>query len=364
MRFTIRMKILFVLLVMLLSALFGYIMFIHGNRVLIGTLKTTTEAHIKALVREQSIEIEAMMTTMEEKADDLASTGEAFFHTQDLIDTDLTEQVKAYLTTTFTKFPDAVGGGLWYEPNLFFKDQQYYGPYAYRDHGQVVFTWDLNTPEYDYHNQDWYRLAIPKYLDTSMKRPERIYWTDPYIDQAGTQALMITVDVLMYDQNRIIGMSTLDFSLESLTDRISKIQLSENSFAFVVDTKNNQFLAYPPDSTLQMQPVDTVTWGHQIPNTKSIASGEFIQKSFHVDGKDYFMLYHINPNSLGIGILIPEEELYAVANKLATRDIYVAIILILFQIFLFIMTSLMLTKMIIKPLISLSIFSSESKYSG
>ena len=40
-----------------------------------------------------------------------------------------------------------LGSGLWFEPYAYDPEQQYYGPYVYKDGGSVVTTWDYSNAE-------------------------------------------------------------------------------------------------------------------------------------------------------------------------------------------------------------------------
>ena len=40
----------------------------------------------------------------------------------------ITRQIQGYLVNNFEKLPEAIGGGLWYEPNALIKDAKRFGP--------------------------------------------------------------------------------------------------------------------------------------------------------------------------------------------------------------------------------------------
>ena len=197
MRFTLRLKILSMVGIITLSSLLGCIVLTYNARLIGNRLRVETENHIKALVGKNAEKIESAMLVMEKSADALSTAGETFCAIHKVTGADITEQIKEYLVNSFKRLPKAIGGGLWYEPYALFKDKKRFGPYVYREKHQVFFTWDLNTEKYDYHHQGWYLLAIPADWDRSQPRPSRIYWTDPYFDEAATKALMITVDAVM-----------------------------------------------------------------------------------------------------------------------------------------------------------------------
>lgn len=48
-------------------------------------------------------------------------------------------------------------------------------PYALWQKDQVKITWEYSNKDYDYHNQPYYRIAIPKDWDISKKEKEIIF---------------------------------------------------------------------------------------------------------------------------------------------------------------------------------------------
>ena len=64
------------------------------------------------------------------------------------------------LTSKIKNFPSLVGGGIWYEPNVF--TEKFFGPYALWKNGTVEVTWEYSTQEYNYLKRDWYLFALPK----------------------------------------------------------------------------------------------------------------------------------------------------------------------------------------------------------
>ena len=169
MRITLKQNILFMVAVITFSSLLGCILLIQNARVIGKNLRVETENHIRAMVGQNAGQIETTMLIMEKNAVDLATAGETFYAIVRATGQDITQQIEGYLLNNFRKLEDAIGGGLWYEPHALFHDKERFGPYVFRKNNQVSFTWDLNTPQYDYHNQNWYRLAIPKGWDRNQQ---------------------------------------------------------------------------------------------------------------------------------------------------------------------------------------------------
>ena len=165
MNVTLRLNILLMVGIITLSSLLGCVVLIYNAHEMGKSLRLETEKRIQALVGKNAESIESSMLIMEKNVEDLADAGEAFLAIRRETGQDITPQIKDFLLRNFERLPEAIGGGLWYEPYAIFKDRKYFGPYVYREDGQVHFTWDLNTPKYDYPHQAWYLLALPEGWD-------------------------------------------------------------------------------------------------------------------------------------------------------------------------------------------------------
>ncbi len=337
------------------SSLLGCILLIQNARVIGKNLAIETENHIRAMVGQNAERIETTMLIMEQNAVDLATAGEAFFAIVRGTGRDITPQIEGYLVNNFKKLEDAIGGGLWYEPHVLFQDKERFGPYVFRKNSQVLFTWDLNTPKYDYHNQNWYCLAIPKGWDRNQQRPAGIYWTDPYFDEAATTALMITVDALMVDsKNRIIGISTVDFSLEKLQAMVSQMAAAPNSFPFAADISSRLLISYPADPSKVLQKLETLPWGDAISDAMGMKPGDILLKKLTLKGEVFSLFYTLTGTGMVLGVLTPQKELYAKINDLNHANMITSIVVISFQIGLFLVIAFFTVRRICNPIDNLT----------
>lgn len=351
MNVTLKQNMLLMVGVITLCSLLGCIVLIYNARVTGNNLRIETEAHIEALVGENAQRIESTMLLMERSSDDLAAAGEAFFSIYKKTKLDITEQVKGYLINNFKKIPQAIGGGLWYEPYVLFDNKKRYGPYVYRENDRVLFTWDLNTAKYDYHNQSWYRLAIPKGWDRAQIRPRRVYWTEPYFDEAATKALMITVDALMYDQRqKLIGISTVDFSLEDLKDLVAEMTVTPNSLPFAVDVSSGLLIAFPSDPSKVLKKISDLSWGKNIQVGKNVHPGKVAVNPLTVQGESFSLFHTVTKTGIALGILSPHKELYARINKLNRANMYTSVVVVSVQIILFLLIALFMVRRICNPI--------------
>ena len=349
--FTLRLKILLMVGIITLASLLGCIVLIYNARVIGKNLRIETENHIKALVDGNAERIESTMRLMERNADDLATAGEAFYAIHKATKQDITEEIKVYLLDNFKKIPRAIGGGIWYEPYALLAHMKRFGPYVYRKDGQLTFTWDLNTEAYDYHRQPWYLLAIPLNWDRSLPRPSRIYWTDPYEDEAATQTLMITVDALMNNsQGRLIGISTVDFTLEDLRKMVARMTITPRSLPFAVDVSSGLLISFPADPSKASKNIEALGWGEPAKAIKTTPPGEMVARELTLKGEPFLLFYTVATTDTALGILAPRGELYAHINELNQANMVTSAVIISLQVVLYLLIALFLVRRICNPI--------------
>ena len=218
-----------------------------------------------------------------------------------------------------------------------------------------MFTWDLNTPKYDYHNQNWYRLAIPKGWDRNQQRPAGIYWTDPYFDEAATTALMITVDALMVDsKNRIIVYPRWISVWESSRQWCPQMTVVPNSFPFAADLSSRLLISYPANPTKVLQKLETLAWGNAISDAIGMKPGDILLKTLTLKGEAFSLFYTLTGTGMVLGVLTPQKELYAKINDLNHANMITSIVVISFQIALFLVIAFFTVRRICNPISNLT----------
>lgn len=265
---------------------------------------------------------------MESVATALATTG-ARMRDLEAKKVDTTPEMEKYLVNTFMGMPDAIGGGLWFEPYTYKSTEKRYGPYvAWGGEGKdkkVSFTWDLNTEKYDYHNQSWYRIAIPADKDRpkNWHPTQNAVWTEPYKDEAGTGALMITVDAYVYDdQKNVIGLSTVDWSLAQMQEFIKNVRVTEKTAAFLIDGVKGLVVADRGHPELAMQEMKDVPWLQEIVQNSASLQKQQRQEiaALDVDGIKHIVYYTKSNAGMIFGIRIPLHELAAEADAIAAAS--------------------------------------------
>jgi sigma-B regulation protein RsbU (phosphoserine phosphatase) len=125
---------------------------------------------------------------------------------------------------------NAVGGGFWFEPYSFSSGKLRAGYYAYRDKitnsALIDHTFFMN--EYDYHNKSWYRE-----LKEGITHPYQVVWTKPYVDDTGSFSLMTTAGAGIFANEKLIGVTTVDWEIDEVVKRLLRINPTENSFVLL-----------------------------------------------------------------------------------------------------------------------------------
>ncbi len=247
---------------------------------------------------------------MEKKAEELATGGKLFYNLKrDFSDEDFSKKITNYLIDSYYSIPESIGGGIWYDSYVFDENIKYFGPYVYWENNKVVNTWDLSTPEYDYLNQEWYTDPLPSNWNRSKEREKKFYWSAPYVDEAGTEALMITVAAFIEDNlGDIIGLTTVDWVLDDLLNFVKSLKVTEHSHTFLVDKNSSLFLAYTLDEELTMKSADEVPWISEILKGND-SENNF--RNFKIDGEKYFISCRDTDSGMLFGILVPEKEIFA-----------------------------------------------------
>ncbi|MBE5917723.1 MAG: methyl-accepting chemotaxis protein [Pseudobutyrivibrio ruminis] len=110
-----------------------------------------------------------------------------------------------------------LGSGLWFEPYAYDPEQQYYGPYVYKDGDSAVTTWEYSNAEYDYFTQEYYTNAMNS--DVPMI-------TDPYYDPTSGTIMSSCSTPIVVNGNKI-GCVTVDIELTAITEIIGNIKVGD-----------------------------------------------------------------------------------------------------------------------------------------
>lgn len=233
------------------------------------------------------------------------------------------EQYAAFLQNAITSNDLILGAGVWFEPFQYKAEVHYFGPYAYKDHGNIVFTTDYEKPDYDYPSQDWYKMA------TNTTRP--VVWSDPYYD-ATTNITMVTASFPFYDGNKKLkGMATADMDLAQLQKIVSDITVSQTGWAFLLD-KNGTYISDRDNGKVMKTKITEDADSGLAEAGKALLADQ--GKSGHItatlSGAKHLIYYAAMPETgWTLALVVPEAELFAPLKNLLLGQVLAVLIAIL-----------------------------------
>jgi len=238
--------------------------------------------------------------------------------------------------------PEVFGSTIAFEPYAFDPELLYFAPYFYKDAEELKFR-SLGTPSYRYFTKDWYR--IPKEL----KRP---VWSEPYFDEGGGDIIMTTYSVPFARKKsgepEFAGVVTADISLDWLVDIISQVTIYESGYAFLI-SQNGVFVTHPDKGLIMKESIFTIAEKADDMKLREIGEdmirgGEgFVSLKGYETGKKSWLYYaHLPCVGWSIGIIFPEEELFADVSKLNREILIIGFIgvVFLFLVVIFISNSI------------------------
>ncbi len=288
----------------------------------------------------ESERVGGIIAEMERNVVDLALSGRLYYLSGERPD----ELGVSVSVENFSAFPDAVGGGIWYEPYALFPDKRRVCYYAFFDPdiSAVRHDPDFMTESYDYHTQMWYTT-----ISHGLGGNYETVWTPPYFDDTGTNALMTTVGAGIYDADGVfVGMSTVDWEIQSMVDRLSAIKPTENSFVLLASPKDNYIIS----NTHENGAVQTGARLSAVPWFKELFSnrGELVNTgSFTDGGTQYVAFSRMFNNGWLFSVQIPADEIFA---EIETRNNQFSVIIACSFVLLLLLTAYLLSRLINRPL--------------
>ena len=246
----------------------------------------------------------------------------------------------------FSAFTAAIGGGIWFEPYAIDADTRRVCYYAFFDPsaGGVRHDPDYESEAYDYHTQMWYTTVaaglVEKY-DT--------VWTAPYYDDVGTYSLMTTVGAGIYDDSgRFVGMSTVDWQIQSMVDRLSDIKPTRNSFVLLASPHDDYIISntYRRGLGQTGSSLSVLPWYEEL--RYSDGAGDYVGiGSFTEGGVEYISFSRQFDNGWLFSIQIPAREIFA---EIEARNNQFMFIIAVSSIALFVLAAGLLSRLINRPI--------------
>lgn len=284
------------------------------------------EQQVRTSFRLGQSKINGIFNEMEIASRNLALFASKAYYIKDIKGLDFVEEIiKQQLFRVFSYHDQSIGGGIWFEPYVFDGKQKWYGPYVYKEGQETVFTWDLSKPEYDYHNHDWYRIA----LEYEQPYSDQVFWSQPYYDDAGTFEFMMTVTTPVFDNaNNFIGTATVDWAMKHLIETLESVEFTENASSLLVNKVSRHYLSFPDDPSRHLKEISDTSWESKMltmSNPQTLSKIEDITFNGQ-SGSVYFIEAKQN---LILGVFLPDSDYLFYVNRFTQINLLLSIIALL-----------------------------------
>lgn len=287
------------------TAIFHYTLVVTRN-IVVGNLQTNA----KYLTTSTVSRIEQVLGAIQRVPDNFINLFEQEGLTED--------QVKSYLKMMVDANKDIVGACLAYEPYYHPAHGEYYAPYYFHKGDTLKYT-NLGNPDYHYFLMDWYQIP---------KETGKPVWSEPYFDAGGADMVLSTYSTPVFSgkggQRKVIGILTVDISLNWLDDIISQIKVAKTGYGFMI-SRTGSIVTHPRRDYIMNESVFSIADEQQSPGLRTIGKcmikGEssFAQIEYvnAVNHKKSWIAYApVTLNGWSVGIVFPVEEFMAEASRL------------------------------------------------
>ncbi|QUX93941.1 methyl-accepting chemotaxis protein [Marinomonas sp. CT5] len=211
------------------------------------------------------------------------------------------------------------GGGIWPEPNAFTPGTERRSFFWGRDGSKMNYLDDYNDPAGSgYHNEPWYTVG-----KTSSSK--LCAWSEAYIDPV-TKIPMVTCTIPMKDNNKFIGVTTVDMMLDGVTKSLEQYGIENQGYVFAID-QTGQVLSFPKGKANLVNSdgsmLTATELGNQLPwlkpALKNISNAEQVISLDHdaiLDGAAYVDLIKHPQTGWTIGLVVPKERMTEIAQSM------------------------------------------------
>lgn len=204
------------------------------------------------------------------------------------------------------------------------------------------------TDRYDPRKRPWYRKA---------RGQNTLIWTDPYIFFTSKKPGITTANPVFDNLGSFLGVIGVDIEIDELSTFISKLNVSENGRAFILN-QNGDLIAYPDlgkmhqtESATKMRLTKIVELDDPVAREAFLSLGlphdqlhleEPVFTSFEMNGEPYMAMFAPFSDSQWpwiIGIYMPEDDYLGSIKENRTRNIIIALLAVIISLFIGLMVA-------------------------
>jgi methyl-accepting chemotaxis protein len=262
------------------------------------------------------------------------------------------ERVKRYLLKIIKeRLPIANGTGATFEYQAFSKEIPYFLPYAYREEGEIIYS-DISTVEVGSDDPStvteeeraeslkaelglpYYLASVPADHDRSRARPEKVSWSQPYVDEIADILMISATAPINLEDSGVLGVAFIDLNLSSLEEMTRQVtaRLPENSLALSFSAATGEILASPHQpawapvqvessdnqegQSMQFKTLDDLPFGGELVAAfKGLAEDKLGRTAGTISERPHTLFVFNLSGLFGLAVVIPDETLHAAADQ-------------------------------------------------
>jgi len=273
------------------------------------TIEKSTRENAQLLAENAILKIEQVLKPLETIPDNLSWMMESGALPED--------SIFAFLESMVRNNKSVYGSAIAFEPYMFNPSKQYFAPYACRTENETR-SFQMGSAEYNYFIMDWYQIPA------MIREP---YWTEPYYDEGGGEALITTYSVPFYldikGKRTFAGIITVDVSLDWLTEIVNSVKIFDTGYAFLI-TKTGTFVTSPDRfrNRIMNETMFSIAKESGTPELREIGRemihGKSGYRSINYDERGKLWVYYLQIPSTkwSIGVVFPDKEMFADLRQL------------------------------------------------
>ncbi|GGC05049.1 hypothetical protein GCM10011352_33990 [Marinobacterium zhoushanense] len=231
-------------------------------------------------------------------------------------------QLETAMKSMLKDFSGVAGIGIWFEKERLPAGAPAYTSYLFvGSNGQVKSLPAGASASSNYRQQPWFEMVMtPERLQ--QLAPKQKFWTPVYYSEQTDKAVLTIISPMFTANGRLLGMVTTDWEAEQIIDLVSRVEVTPNSFSFLIDSNNRKLSSLsrsgdPLHAQHIMDALVAQSPSYVAPDYSALITSQAPKKSLEssvleVDGRAYTLYLAGTPAGMSFGIGVPQDEVDAV----------------------------------------------------
>lgn len=262
----------------------------------------------------------------------LANVGESFHEMMDggfsgVDRSILRARLEKSVASHLQDFRGAAGGGLWFEPGVLSDPDTSYMPYfVQQTANRRLVRLDTEARFANYRDAPWFNRTLEPDWAEEPGNAGEVYWSPVYFD-LNTERAVLTLASPMYDRDgKLLGMATTAWGADQIIDMVSRITVTEHSFAFLNDRNNRNLSSLSQgDDSLQEQALIDAILALDLDDNLDVGPGDssfpdkpgvLSTRSLSVGDEHFELYFAATAGGMVYGAGVPRDEINAVLRPM------------------------------------------------